>query len=130
MKYLAGYYYHVYNRGCNRERIFANDGSYLFLLRRAKRFLREYPLTVIAYCLMPNHYHFLFRPEEDGSVSPFLSGSSIATPRPSTSSKDAVARCLKASPRACWWILRLMLLRCEGFEPSQGLNLQGSGDSP
>lgn len=72
MKYLAGHYYHVYNRGCNRERIFANDGNYLFLLRQAKKFLREYPLTVIAYCLMPNHYHFLFRPEEDGAVSPFL----------------------------------------------------------
>lgn len=72
MKYLAGHYYHVCNRGCNRERIFANDGNYLFLLRQAKKFLREYPLTVIAYCLMPNHYHFLFRPEEDGAVSPFL----------------------------------------------------------
>lgn len=72
MKYAAGHYYHVYNRGCNRERIFTNEGNYLFLLRRAKAFLAEYPVTVIAYCLMPNHYHFLFRPEEDGAVSPFL----------------------------------------------------------
>jgi REP element-mobilizing transposase RayT len=70
--HLADHYYHVYNRGCNRERIFANDGNYLFLLRRVQRFLVDYPLTVIAYCLMPNHYHFLLRPEEDGALSPFI----------------------------------------------------------
>jgi putative transposase len=70
--YLAGYYYHIYNRGCNRERIFANDGNYLFLLRRVQLFLPCYPLSVIAYCLMPNHYHFLLRPEEDGALSLFI----------------------------------------------------------
>ncbi len=54
--HLAGHYYHVYNRGCNRERIFANDGNHVFLLRRAKSFLADYPARVIAYCLMPSHY--------------------------------------------------------------------------
>jgi len=70
--HLAGHYYHVYNRGCNREDIFTNDGNYLFLLRRVKLFLVHYPLIVIAYCLMPNHYHFLLRLEEDGVLSPFI----------------------------------------------------------
>jgi REP element-mobilizing transposase RayT len=51
----AGHNYHVYNRGCNRERIFVNDGNHVFLLRRAKSFLADYPLSVIAHCLMPNH---------------------------------------------------------------------------
>ena len=37
--HLAGHY----NRGCNRERIFANDGNNVFLLRRAKSFLADYP---------------------------------------------------------------------------------------
>ncbi len=68
----AGYYYHVYNRGCNRERLFVNDENYLFLLKRAKSYLSEYPLSVIAYCLMPNHYHFLCRPEEDDSLSRYI----------------------------------------------------------
>ncbi|MFB0534576.1 MAG: transposase [Anaerolineae bacterium] len=70
--HLAGHYYHVYNRGCNRQRIFANAGNYLFLLRRAQSFLADYPLSVIAYCLMPNHYHFLLRPEEDRALSRFI----------------------------------------------------------
>ena len=70
--HLAGCYYHVYNRGCNREPIFANDDNYVFLLRRAKAFLADHPLSVIAYCLMPNHYHFLLRPDEDAALSPFI----------------------------------------------------------
>ena len=70
--HLAGHCYHVYNRGCNRENIFANEGNYLFLMRRAKSYLADYPLSVIAYCLMPNHYHFLLRPDEDDGLSPFI----------------------------------------------------------
>lgn len=70
--HLADHYYHVYNRGCNRQRIFANDGNYVYLLRRCQSFLADSPLTVIAYCLMPNHYHFLLRPEEDGALSRFI----------------------------------------------------------
>jgi putative transposase len=70
--HLAGHYYHIYNRGCSREDIFANPGNYLFLLRRAKAFLKDYPLSMIAYCLTPNHYHFLLRPEEDGCLSSFI----------------------------------------------------------
>jgi REP element-mobilizing transposase RayT len=70
--HLADHYYYIYNRGCNREDIFANPGNRLFLLQRAKSFLKDYPLRVIAYCLMPNHYHFLLRPEEDGCLSLFI----------------------------------------------------------
>ena len=70
--YLGGHYYHVYNRGCNREQIFVNADNYVFLTRRAKTFLTDYPLKVIAYCLMPNHYHFLLRPEEDSVLSRFI----------------------------------------------------------
>lgn len=70
--HLVGHYYHIYNRGVNRQPIFANAGNYLFLLRRAKSFLADYPLSVIAYCLMPNHYHFLLRPEKDSALSRFI----------------------------------------------------------
>jgi putative transposase len=70
--HLAGHYYHVYNRGCNRERIFADSGNYEFLVRRAEAFLVDYPLRIIAYCLMPNQYHFLLCPEADGTSSRFI----------------------------------------------------------
>ena len=62
--YLPGHYYHIYNRGANREPIFCEQDNYEFVLRRIKRYLGELALTLIAYCLMPNHYHWLVR--QDG----------------------------------------------------------------
>jgi len=72
LKHHAGFYYHVYNRGANRESIFALEDNYLFLLRRIKQYLPDYELSIIAYCLMPNHYHFLLRAEQDNALSPFV----------------------------------------------------------
>ena len=56
-----GSYYHLYNRGARRLSIFREPENYLFLLRRLKRWVVGLELSVIAYCLMPNHYHFLIR---------------------------------------------------------------------
>jgi len=62
--YLPGLYYHIYNRGCSRLSIFKEPENYLFVLRKLKLYAQRYKLTLIAFCLMPNHYHFLIR--QDG----------------------------------------------------------------
>ena len=54
----AGEFYHIYNRGNNRERIFFERDSYLFFLRRVRQYLVPV-LDVVAYCLMPTHYHLV-----------------------------------------------------------------------
>ena len=72
MKHLAGNYYHVFNRGVDKRHIFANDGNYRFLLSKFKEYVALYSLTIIAYCLMPNHYHLLVRLEADGTLSSFI----------------------------------------------------------
>ena len=58
-EFLPGQYYHLYNRGNNREKIFFERENYLFFLRRFRHYLVDSTLDVNAYCLMPNHYHFL-----------------------------------------------------------------------
>jgi len=51
-------FYHIYNRGNNKAPIFFNRDNYIFFLRKVRKyFLAE--LDVLAYCLMPNHFHFL-----------------------------------------------------------------------
>jgi len=71
-KFIAGEYYHVYNRGTNKNRIFLSDENYLFLLKRVKEAVAKFNIAVIAYCLMPNHYHFLLRQNSDLSISDFM----------------------------------------------------------
>jgi len=54
------------------SKIFFNEGNYLYLLRRVKEQALQYGAAVIAYCLMPNHYHFLLRQESDEPLSRFM----------------------------------------------------------
>ena len=54
-------FYHIYNRGAGHQVIFREDENYLFVLRQVKKYARELNIAVIAYCLLPNHYHFLLR---------------------------------------------------------------------
>jgi len=54
-----GHYYHIYNRGARQLTIFREETNYLFVLERMKKYLRQLNLSIIVYCLMPNHYHFL-----------------------------------------------------------------------
>ncbi|HAB53236.1 MAG TPA: transposase [Ignavibacteriales bacterium] len=54
-----GLVYHVLNRGNGKQRVFHSDKDYeafVSLMREAKE---RYSLKLLAYCLMPNHFHFL-----------------------------------------------------------------------
>jgi putative transposase len=64
-EYFPGGVYHIYNRGHSRLSIFREPTNYLFVLRNIKKYLGELNLTLPAYCLMPNHYHFLVRQNGD-----------------------------------------------------------------
>ncbi|MFN0291440.1 transposase [Pedobacter helvus] len=60
MKKEEGKYYHLYNRGNNKEKIFLDEENYLFFLSKFKKYLMP-NVDVFAYCLMPNHFHFFIR---------------------------------------------------------------------
>ncbi|MGF1516255.1 MAG: transposase [Nodosilinea sp.] len=57
--FSPGCYYHLYNRGNNRQNIFFERENYLYFLQQFRHYLLGETLQVLAYCLMPNHYHFL-----------------------------------------------------------------------
>jgi putative transposase len=50
--------YHIYNQGNNKQQIFFSRENYLYFLRCYKNLVSPYADTR-AYCLMPNHFHFL-----------------------------------------------------------------------
>jgi REP element-mobilizing transposase RayT len=58
-----GYYYHIYNQGINKEVIFRQDRHYHKFLELCEKYLPS-KVDILAYCLLPNHFHFLvFFPE-------------------------------------------------------------------
>ena len=73
--YGVDQYYHVYNRGVNKQDIFLEPEDRFFFLSLLKRHLSDEPETdshrrpvakfddeieLVAFCLMPNHFHMLF----------------------------------------------------------------------
>ncbi|WP_340103366.1 hypothetical protein [Rhodohalobacter sp. 8-1] len=52
--------YHVYNHGNGNDLIFKEDKNYRFFLERFRKYMSPVA-KIYAYCLMPNHFHFLLR---------------------------------------------------------------------
>jgi 2-amino-4-hydroxy-6-hydroxymethyldihydropteridine diphosphokinase len=53
-----GYYYHIYNRGNNSQKIFYTKENYLFFLKKMKEHVSQFA-SFVAWCLMPNHFHWI-----------------------------------------------------------------------
>lgn len=79
-KYVEHSFYHVYNRGLNKQDIFNDDDDYRVFMNLLKRDLGTetkvnkrgwvYPnyhdnLELLTYCLMPNHFHLLIHTKDD-----------------------------------------------------------------
>lgn len=80
-------YYHVYARGNSRGRIFADTEDLEYFIKLLKRYLSAeeahdhygvpYPnfynkLDLVAYCLMPNHFHMLVYQHQQGAMAAFM----------------------------------------------------------
>ena len=53
-----GHIYHIYNQGNNRQKIFFNRENYFFFLGKMKEYILPYA-DIMAWCLMPNHFHWM-----------------------------------------------------------------------
>ncbi len=65
LTWQAGMYYHIYNRGVSKTTLFREPTNYLFVIEKLQKYRKVNHVAVIAYCLMPNHYHLLLR--QDGA---------------------------------------------------------------
>jgi len=63
MEFYAPQLFHIYNQGNNRHKLFFSDAHYEFFLWKMRAHLQPFG-HLIAYCLMPNHYHWLFYVEQ------------------------------------------------------------------
>ncbi len=59
-----GQFYHIYNRGNNRDNIFYRHENYLHFLTKIAHYLPDF-IDIYSYCLLPNHFHLLVRVKDD-----------------------------------------------------------------
>lgn len=65
--------YHVYNRGNDRQPIFFSRANYLFFLQKVRDSIRPH-CELLAYCLMPNQFHFLLLATADALKTKLIGG--------------------------------------------------------
>lgn len=65
--------YHIYNRAIGNERLFLSKENYSYFLTKYQQLLGD-KLETLAYCLMPNHFHFLVRIKPNFSNEQIVKG--------------------------------------------------------
>lgn len=67
-------YYHIYNRGNNRENIFIQERNYEYFMRLYEKHVA--PITdTFAYCLLRNHFHIAVRTKSKEEILKTLKAS-------------------------------------------------------
>lgn len=89
---VNGQVYHVFNRGVEKRNVFTDRREHARFLEAAKYYRQMSPATrfskankdekkdpsnkklveVVAYCLMPNHFHFLLKQLNNNGISTFI----------------------------------------------------------
>ena len=63
--------YHIFNQGNNKQKVFFTRSNYYYFQQKIKLFVSPFA-DIIAYCLMPTHYHFLIRENGFDQISAFI----------------------------------------------------------
>lgn len=69
---LGGFHYHVFNRAVSGQLLFPTNSEFSAfetLLLQAKL---KFSVRILSYSLMPNHWHFILCPLQDGELSKFI----------------------------------------------------------
>lgn len=88
LPFISGQYYHVYNRGVDKRTVFLRYGHYRRFTTTIDTILKtgsatqrphynqslalKFKVSIVAYCLMPNHYHFLLKELTGDGITEFM----------------------------------------------------------
>ena len=69
---VGNYCYHVINRANARLPIFFKEEDYVLFEQVLEEAKEKYDMRILAYILMPNHFHLVLYPKNDGDLSKFM----------------------------------------------------------
>ena len=69
---VGNYCYHIINRANARLPIFFKEEDYILFEKVLEEAKEKYDMRVLAYCLMPNHFHLVLYPKDNGDLSKFM----------------------------------------------------------
>ena len=69
-QFHAGGIYHIYNHAAQNMLLFKDKDDYSLCLKMFKEYFSSSDFSVIAVCMMPNHYHLLLR--QNGECPPYM----------------------------------------------------------
>jgi len=107
MHFEPGGLYHIFNQGNNRQVIFFKPENYLFFLRKFRDHIQPFG-NILAWCLMPNHFHLMMEVEmielpslTHGVTAPHLPGSHpVSREVKQTSLNSSIGTMLRSYTRA------------------------------
>ena len=70
--YSTGPVIHLCNRAAGQLTLFQSPFEYKQILTVFREALEKFPVSVFAFCIMPNHWHLLCRTQETGILSRFM----------------------------------------------------------
>ena len=68
----AGYVFHVLNRGSGRQTLFDTSSDYDAFVALIEQAKSQVSMRVLAFCIMPTHWHLVLWPESDDALSEYL----------------------------------------------------------
>jgi len=68
----GGLVYHVLNRSVGRMKLFRQERDFEAFERILLEAQQRHPIRLLCFCVMPNHWHLVVWPREDGQVTHFF----------------------------------------------------------
>lgn len=69
---IGDMYYHVINRASARLTLFSNKKEYGLFESVLTEAQKKFNMRIISYSCMPNHFHMVLNPRNDGGISKFM----------------------------------------------------------
>ena len=69
---IGDLFYHIVNRANGRQVIFREPDEYRHFEMLLKNAVEKFDMRLLAYVLMPNHWHMILYPRNDGDLSLFM----------------------------------------------------------